>query len=237
MKSPEVSSGSILIYLDGPNLMEMSELGHLCDGFTYNPNLFRALGVENYFDHCKLLSQKEKIKPISFDVIADDHHEMIRQAHLLSELGQNIWVKIPVTFCNGKSTKKVIFELQNSRIKVNITAVFSLKQMQDIADSLNEDISIISVFAGRIYDLGLDAKKILLEMVNWNSKNLCSKILWARPRMIFDLISANQIGCDIITIPPNIFTKKNLWGKHPEEYSKETIQMFFNDALRSKYSF
>ena len=157
------------IYLDGPTLSEIDQLGGGCDGFTFNPTLFRSLGVTSYFDHCELLADKEKNKPISFEVIADDYLGMMRQAKLLAGLGENIWVKIPVTFCNGESTKKVIGDLQNEGIRVNVTAVFSLNQIKNFSEVLNKDYSIISVFAGRIYDLGIDAKFILSEIVKWNT--------------------------------------------------------------------
>lgn len=232
-----LQNNNILIFLDGPTLLEIDELGSLCDGFTFNPTLFKSLGVINYLEHCELLANKERIKPISFEVIADDYEGMIRQANLLSSLGNNIWVKIPVTFCNGESTKKVIANLQNTGIKVNVTAVFSLNQIKEFSEVLNNDLSIISVFAGRIYDLGLDAKIIIENIVKWNSENLNSKILWASPRMIFDIVTANLVGCDIITIPPNILSRKKLWGKSQEEYSKETVKMFYKDALESGYYF
>jgi transaldolase len=232
-----LQKNSISIYLDGPSVLEIEELGIDCDGYTFNPSLFRSLGVENYLDHCEILAQKEKIKPISFEVIADDYEGMIRQANLLNKLGNNIWVKIPVTFCNGESTKKVIAELQRIGIKVNVTAVFTLDQIKNIAEVLNKDTSIISVFAGRIYDLGIDAKVVIEKITEWNLVNLQSKILWASPRMIFDIISANQIGCDIITVPPSILVRKKLWGKSPDDYSRETVNMFYKDALKSNYNF
>jgi transaldolase len=228
---------SLSVYLDGPTTLEIDELGSLCDGFTFNPTLFRSLGVANYLEHCELLAEKEKTKPISFEVIADEYDGMMRQARLLASLGRNIWVKIPALFCNGESTKRVIADLQNEGISVNVTAVFSLEQIKGIAEVLNKDSSIISVFAGRIYDLGLDAKLIVAEIVKWNSENLQSKILWASPRMVFDIISANQVHCDIITVPPNILIRKKLWGKSPEDYSRETVQMFYKDASKSGFAF
>ena len=235
--SQSPANNAIEVYLDGANLAEFDELGALCDGFTFNPTLFRSLGVSSYLEHCELLAAKEKVKPISFEVIADDYSGMIRQAKLLSNLGKNIWVKIPVSFCNGDSTKKVIGDLQEAGVNINVTAVFTLNQIKDFSAVINKQNSIISVFAGRIYDLGLDAKALMSEIVQWNAENLQSKILWASPRMVFDIVAANEVGCDIITIPPSILKKKNLWGKHPEEYSRETVQMFYKDAMLSGYSF
>jgi transaldolase len=235
--SQSSANNAIEVYLDGPNLAEFDELGDLCDGFTFNPTLFRSLGVTDYLGHCEILAAKEQIKPISFEVIADDYSGMIRQANLISSLGRNIWVKIPVSFCNGDSTKKVIGDLQNSGVNVNVTAVFTLNQIKELSGALNKQNSIISVFAGRIYDLGLDAKVLISEIVQWNAESLQSKILWASPRMVFDIVTANEAGCDIITIPPNILTKKKLWGKHPEEFSRETVNMFYKDALLSDFSF
>ena len=229
--------GNLDIYLDGPTEAEIIEIGNVCDGYTFNPSLFRSLGVKNYLDHCIQLSQKITDKPISLEVIADDGNGMIKQANVLNNLGPNIWIKIPVSFCNGQSTKNVIKELMAQGLKLNITAIFTLDQIKEISNSLDGNRTILSIFAGRIFDLGLDACEIIEKIVVWNNQNISAKILWASPRMVYDIINANKTGCDIITIPPSILKKTDLWGLSPLEYSLKTVQMFYNDANASGYKF
>lgn len=224
------------IHLDGPTLIEMEEFSKKVDGFTFNPTLFRNLGVTNYLEHCKCLAELEKTKPISLEVFADDATSMIKQAEILSDLGKNVFVKVPITFTNGELTTEVIKNLTNKNIKINITAIFSIGQVKKISHHLRGDKSILSVFSGRLFDIGINAVEVVSDIVEWNRNNSNAKVLWASPRQIYDLVLANSIGCDIITIPPNILKKLELFGTSPEEYSLETVKMFYHDSLKSKYT-
>jgi transaldolase len=228
-------SGNLDIYLDGPTFDEISLFENACDGYTFNPSLFRSLGVVDYGLHCAQLCDRIKDRPISLEVIADDQNGMIRQAKFISALGDNVWVKIPITFCDGSTTKYVLQELNESGIKTNITAVFSLDQIRNISKFINKDKTIISIFSGRLYDLGLDAFEIVNNIVKWNSENLGAKILWASPRMVYDIVNANKSGCDIITMSGSMLSKTSLWGKSPEDYSCETVKTFFKDASACGY--
>jgi len=231
------TDGNLEVYFDGPSLEEIKRYWDSADGFTFNPTLFKSMGVVNYLNHCRQLCEIANGKPLSLEVTADDHSGMIRQAKQLSDLTANVWVKVPITFCDGSTTKYVVEELHNAGINVNVTAVFSLEQVKELSPHVDSHKTIISIFAGRIYDLGLDAFSITNEIVKWNNSNLGAKILWASPRMVYDIIKANQCGCNIITVPPSMFSKTSLWGKSLNEYSLETVNMFFSDAKLSGYEF
>ena len=160
---------------------------------------------------------------------------MIHQAKKLSNLGNNIYVKIPITFTNGKSTKNVIKELIKLNVKLNITAIFTLKQVKKILPIVKNTKTILSIFAGRIYDTGIDANKIMQSICKLVHKNSKCLVLWASPRMIYDLIQANKMNCDIITLPVDLIFKKKNFGKKLESYSLETVKNFYQDSLKSKY--
>jgi transaldolase len=226
------------IYCDGPTLEELKSLDrNVVRGFTFNPTLFRNLGVTNYLDHCKDVVKYCGSLPISLEVLADNEKEMIRQASILSGLSDSVYVKIPITYTSGKTTLPVISELTQRGIKLNITAVFTKKQVEHILPSLRDTKSIISVFAGRLYDIGIDAlhaTKTIVKIVHEESDCL---VLWASPRMVYDMKSACEAQCDIITMQMSLIKKLSLFSKIPETYSLETVKMFYQDAIASGYSF
>ena len=226
------------IYLDGASEKEILEYDNDdINGFTFNPTLFKNLGIENYLSYSKKIVDLVKGKPISLEVTGDDEETILRQAHLLSELGENVSVKIPITFTSGIYTTNIIEKLTKQSVKLNITAIFTIEQVQEIIEPISDTECIISVFAGRLYDIGIDAKEKMQEMGEFIHKNSKCKILWASPRMSYDLIVANQVNCDIITVSIPLYKKLSILGKNPSEYSLETVKMFFNDAKRSGYSF
>lgn len=227
---------NIQIYLDGPSLDQIKECDQLLvDGFTFNPSLFKSLGAVDYVSFCRDIIDIESSKPVSLEVISDDYKSTVDQALILSSLSDNINVKIPITFTDSQSTIKVIRELIKKEIKLNITAIFSLKQIQEILQEIKNTDTILSVFAGRLYDIGIDAKVKMKEISEYVKKNSDCRLLWASPRMIYDVISAIETNTDIITIQYSLLKKINLFGLKPEDYSLETVNMFYNDALSSKY--
>ena len=227
---------NIQIYLDGPSLDQIRECDQLLvDGFTFNPSLFKSLGAVDYVSFCRDIIDIESSKPVSLEVISDDYKSTVDQALILSSLSDNINVKIPITFTDSQSTIKVIRELIKKEIKLNITAIFSLKQIQEILQEIKNTDTILSVFAGRLYDIGIDAKVKMKEISEYVKKNSDCRLLWASPRMIYDVISAIETNTDIITIQYSLLKKINLFGLKPEDYSLETVNMFYNDALSSKY--
>ena len=226
----------IQVYADGPTFNEIENFNtNLVKGYTFNPTLFRHLNVSNYLDHCKKLVEMCDEFPVSLEVIADDKDLMIKQGIKLGELGDNVFVKIPITYTSGDSTLRVIKTLVEKEIKLNITAVFTIEQVRTILPTLKHAEAIISIFSGRLFDVGLDAVKITGEIAELIHANSNCNILWASPRMVYDIINACNAHCDIITMQSALIKKLPLFQKSPEEYSLDTVNMFYDDAVRSEY--
>ena len=226
------------IYADGADYKKMLQYYKepYFNGFTTNPSLMRKSGVKDYSNFCIKLCQKIKDKPISFEVFADDLVGMKKQAVKISSYGKNVYVKIPISNTKGHSTVKVIKELNNSKIPINITAVFTLTQVKSIFNVIDKDTSvIISIFAGRIADSGIDPIDIIKKSVNLSKKYPNVKILWASPREVINIFQANEAGCHIITVAKDIIDKFENLGKNLKEYSLDTVKMFYKDALKSKF--
>ena len=161
---------------------------------------------------------------------------MKKQAVKISSYGKNVYVKIPISNTKGHSTVKVIKELNKSKIPINITAVFTLTQVKSIFNVIDKDTSvIISIFAGRIADSGIDPIDIIKKSVNLSKKYPNVKILWASPREVINIFQANEAGCHIITVAKDIIDKFENLGKNLKEYSLDTVKMFYKDALKSKF--
>mgnify|MGYP000512905719 CR=1 FL=1 len=224
------------IYIDGPSKDEMNDLfDQNISGFTFNPTLFKSLGVIDYLGHSQKIQKLSNGLSISLEVIGDNYEEMVIQGRKLASLGDNVFVKIPITFTSGESTIEVIRTLSMEGINLNITAIFTFLQIKEILPTLKNTNSIISVFAGRLYDIGIDAKELMKEMALYIHDNSQCKLLWASPRMHYDVLTAEACNCDIITMTNSMYKKMSLLGKTPEEYSIETVKMFFNDAQASGY--
>lgn len=226
----------IQVYLDGPNLEQLKNHDtSLIDGFTFNPTLFKSLGAKNYLDFCKKILNIEKVRPVSLEIISDDYENSIIQAEKLASLSPNVFVKVPISFTNGETTSSVIKHLIDKEIKLNITAIFTLKQIKEIFSIIKDTETILSVFAGRLFDIGIDAVSSMKEISSFIKEESNCKLLWASPRMIYDIKSSLDSNSDIITIQYNLLKKLNLFGLHPEEYSLDTVKMFYQDALSSNY--
>ena len=230
---------SIKIFADGANLDEIIELNQndLIKGFTTNPSLMRASGVTNYMDFAVTLTTLIKDKSISLEVFSDDFNEMYAQAIKLSKLGSNVYVKIPITNTLGESSGPLIKKLTDFDIKVNVTAIMTSSQVQNIIRYINPEVkSYISVFAGRIANTGVDPIPIMmksLELLEAEHDNL--ELIWASPREYLNIHQAEQIGCHIITVTNSILNNMYLIDKDLEEYSLDTVKMFYNDAKASGY--
>lgn len=206
------------------------------DGFTTNPTLMAKAGVKDYLDFAKNVLSKVKKKSISFEVFSDDLDEMYKQALILRDLGENVSVKIPVTNTKGMPTYSLIERLSNEGVKLNVTAVFTQAQIQSIYDVLNPEInSIISIFSGRIANAGIDPEPIVKFAVDLCIKYEKIEILWASPREVFNLVQAERCGCHIITMTPNLIKSTKDLGKDLDEYSLETVKMFYDDAVKSGF--
>ena len=196
----------------------------------------KQAGVEDYKSFALEVLAEVKEKPISFEVFADDFSEMEEQAKEIASWGENIYVKIPVTITKGESSKDLIKNLSEAGVRMNITAVFTTEQTEEIVDSLApETANIISIFAGRIADAGTDPVPVMKNCLNVIKSKPKTELLWASPREVLNLLQADEIGCHIITITNDLLQKTKLIGKSLEEYSKETVEMFFNDASEAGY--
>ena len=218
----------MVIYLDSADLSQMVEFEDRVQGFTTNPTLIRKARVSDYLSFARMVSSRFCTKPISLEVISDDFSEMERQAKLLASLGSNVIVKIPITNSKGESSLRLIERLEG--IPLNITAVFTVEQARSL---IPYKPAIVSIFAGRIADTGVNPQDIVYE-ASW-SKSPESQILWASAREILNFWHASEARADIITLNPELLSKLHLKGKDLTEYSKETAAMFYNDAQKAGY--
>lgn len=228
---------NIKLYLDGPNLEEINlKYKFNIDGYTFNPSLFKKNGATNYLEYSKKILKQCSDKPVSLEVFEDDKDGMIRQGKILHDLSENVYVKIPITFTNGESTLEVIKELLDQEIKLNITAIFTIDQIKKILAIVKDSETILSIFAGRIYDCGIDAKQKVLEMNKLIHENTKCKSLWASTRMPYDYITAIEVGTDIITMQISHVKKMEMFGFDLTEYSKKTVKQFYQDARTSGFN-
>ena len=227
---------NIKLFSDGPNLSEIGKNFNIeIDGYTFNPSLFKKNGATDYLDYSKKILKVCSKKPVSLEVFADDENEMIEQGRILNGLSENVYVKIPITYTNGKSTSRVIQKLLDENIKLNITAIFIFDQIKDIIKIVEDSNSILSIFAGRIYDCGIDAKEEVRIMNKFIRENSKCESLWASTRMAFDYITAAEVKTDIITMQISHIEKLKMLGFDPKEYSLKTVNQFYEDAKTSGF--
>ena len=230
---------NIKIFADGADEKEMFRLyeSDLIKGLTTNPTLMRQAKISDYEKFAKDILMKIKNKPISFEVFADDFNEMERQAIKISEWQENVYVKIPITNTSGQSSHDLIKSLTNRGIKVNVTAIMTVNQVELVSKSLNPNVpSYVSIFAGRIADTGIDPSQTISESLKILKTNSNSEIIWASPRELLNIIQANEIGCHAITVTTSLLNKLNLINYDLEKYSLDTVKMFYEDALKSGFS-
>ena len=208
----------------------------IVDGFTTNPSLMRKAGAKSYEKYSKLLLKICRTKPISLEVFADNFKEMEKQALKINSWGKNIYVKIPVINSKGMFTGSLIKKLNKKKIKLNITAVYTLAQVKKINNCLdNKTKSIISIFSGRMSDVGKDPMPILKKSIQITKNKKKVEILWASTREPYNYIQAKQIGCQIITMPPKIIEKVANFGKSFEQLTKDTVKAFLKDRKKSRF--
>ncbi len=208
----------------------------IVSGFTTNPSLMRKAGAKDYKLYSKKILKICKNKPVSLEVFADDYAEMKKQAIEINSWKKNVYVKIPVINSNGKFMGKIIKELNENNIKLNITAVYTSKQVQNILKKINKKTKvIISIFAGRAADTGKDPIPEFEKSIKISKKFKNVEILWASVREPYNYLQAQQIGCHIITIPPKIIEKIENFGKSFDTLTKETVKAFLIDSKKSKF--
>ncbi len=234
MTSKSPFRSKIKIYSDGADKASMVEMAKnpLIQGLTTNPTLMKRAGISDYKAFSLDILSLIKDKPISLEVFTDSIPEMKRQALAIAEWGENVYVKIPVTNSEGQSTAKLVEELSHQNVKLNVTAILTLEQVVEVVSALKGGApSIVSVFAGRIADTGRDPIPLMQA-----SAELCRmagsqvELLWASSREVLNIVQAEQCGCDIITVTPDLIKKMSMIDKDLKMLSLETVRMFKTDA-------
>lgn len=231
----------VKIYADGANKASMLEMyaDPRIAGFTTNPTLMRNSGVTDYRAFASEILRLIPDRPISFEVFADEFGEMEQQALEIASWGENVIVKVPVTNTRGQSADGLLQKLVGAGVKLNVTALLTLSQVRDVTDIVGggppSPPSKISVFAGRIADTGRDPVPMMAAAVELLRPYANLELIWASPRELLNIFQADAIGCHIITATPDILKKLHLVGKDLNQYSLETVQMFYDDAQKAGY--
>jgi transaldolase len=233
-----VADLKVKIFADGADydgIVKMSR-NPVIKGFTTNPSLMRKAGVSDYEAFALKILGTITDRPVSFEVFADDFATMAEQARTIAAWGANVNVKIPVTNTKGQPASELIRTLSSEGVVLNITAIFTLDQVRAVADALNPKTpAIVSVFAGRIADTGVNPIPHLLACKQILGSRPKAELLWASTRELLNIFHADESGCDIVTVPNEFLGKLDLVGKDLAEYSRETVQMFYRDAMAAAY--
>lgn len=238
MIQPSIDNLDIKIFADGANIRDILDLNsnRLIRGFTTNPTLMRKSGIQDYSQFAREVLSQVVDKPVSFEVFADDTEEMINQARKINSWGKNVYVKIPVLKTSGESNLEVVKVLAFDGIKVNITAIMTSERVLEFSQVLNPEVpSYVSIFAGRIADTGRDPVPIVEKSIEILEDNRNAEIIWASPRELLNVIQADAIGCHIITATTDILSKIEKIGYSLENFSLDTVKMFFDDAKASNF--
>ena len=229
----------IKLFADGADISRIKEMASnpTISGFTTNPTLMRKAGVLDYKGFAKEVLKIVPNKPVSFEVFADDFPTMERQAIEIASWGKNVNVKIPVTNTKGEFCGAWVKKLSGAGVQVNVTALMTLEQVQRVTDALNPDTpAIISVFAGRIADTGIDPVPVMAKAVKIMKAKPKSELIWASPRELLNIFQAEEVGCHIITATNDIFKKLILFHKDLNVFSLETVEMFYKDAKAAGFN-
>lgn len=230
---------SIKIFADGADVpgMRLMNSKNFISGLTTNPTLMNKAGIKNYKKFAAEVLEFVTEKPISFEVFSDELPKMITQAKEISTWGNNVFVKIPITNSKNESTASVVRELVQEGVKVNVTAILSLKQVEQISENLDRELpSYISVFAGRIADTGRDPVPYIKSSLELIKQLPRCELIWASPREALNLYQANDVGCHVITATNEILNKLALFDYPLDSFSLDTVKMFLNDAQSAGYS-
>jgi transaldolase len=230
---------NVHVYADGADLAGILEMAKnpLIKGFTTNPTLMRTAGISDYEKFARELLGHITRHPVSLEVFADDFDEMRRQAQVIAGWGSNVNVKIPITNSKGESSIPLIADLVKTGVVVNVTAIMTHRQVGALAQVLSPSLaSIVSVFAGRIADTGVDPVPHMIRCRELLCGLPAAQLLWASPRELLNIFQADEIGCHIITVTNDVLAKLSLVGKSLEDYSLETVAMFRRDAVAAAYN-
>jgi transaldolase len=234
-----VNQLSVKIFADGADLAGMIEMyakPHI-KGFTTNPTLMRKAGISDYHTFASQVLDAIPDRPISFEVFSDEFEEMGRQAREIASWGDNVYVKIPVTNTRGESACDLVRELSHSGVKVNVTALLSLCQVRDVSQAVACGApACVSVFAGRVADTGYDPVPLMTAAIELLRVAPNAELIWASPRELLNIFQADAIGCHIITVTNDILKKLSLVGRCLDDYSLDTVKMFYSDATAAGFA-
>jgi len=223
----------VKIFADGADKAGMLEMyaKTYIKGLTTNPTLMRKVGISDYKAFAKDVLAEIKDKPLSFEVFSDDFYDMERQALEISSWGTNVYVKIPVTNTKRETCYALVKKLASQKVKLNVTALMTLTQVRDVVAVLDPNVpSFVSIFAGRIADTARDPVPLMAAAVEILKVAPAAELIWASPRELLNIFQADEIGCHVITVTNDILKKLSLVGYDLEEYSLDTVKMFYNDA-------
>lgn len=233
-----VSDLKVKIFADGADKAGMLEMAAkpFIKGLTTNPTLMKKAGITDYKAFALDILKDIPVKPISFEVFSDDFDEMEKQANEIASWGSNVYVKIPITNTKGEGCYDLVEKLAKQNVKLNITAIMTMDQVNGVAARLNPAVpSYVSVFAGRIADTGRDPMKIMIDSVAALKSNPTAELIWASPRELLNIFQADSIGCQVITVTNDVLKKLELVGKDLTDYSLDTVKMFYNDATAAGF--
>ena len=229
---------NVKIFADGADvdgILELYRNPHIA-GFTTNPTLMRKSGITDYEQFSRQVLEHISDRPISFEVFSDEFDEMERQARKIASWGKNVYVKIPVTNTRHESSVDLVRCLACEGIQLNVTALMTLEQVALISKALEDHApSYISVFAGRIADTGRDPMPLMKEAVEIMSRYRTQELIWASPRELLNIFHAEEIGCHIITVTHDLLKKLSFVGKDLDEFSLDTVKMFYSDAQKAGF--
>ena len=228
----------IEIFADGADKKSMIDLSKqkIVKGLTTNPSLMRKAGIKDYLKFSREILSKIKNKSISLEIFADNEKEIERQARIISSLGKNVFVKIPIMNTKGKYLFSLIKKLSYEGIKINVTAIFTLKQVKQLIKNLNPKTECyISIFAGRVADTGRDPSSIIISTKKLIKNKKKFKIIWASTREVFNIFQADKLGCHIITVGHDFIKKFDTLDYDLNKFSLDTVKQFFSDAKKSNY--
>jgi transaldolase len=234
----KVKDLKVKIFADGADKAGMLEMyaKPFIKGLTTNPTLMKKAGITDYRAFCKDILTSIKDKPLSFEVFSDDFAEMERQALEIASWGENVYVKIPVTNTKQETCYALVKNLAEQKVKLNVTALMTLEQVRDVVASLNPNIpSYVSVFAGRVADTGIDPVPVMTKAVEMLKVAPAAELIWASPRELLNIFQADEIGCQVITVTNDILKKLSLVGYDLDEYSLDTVKMFYKDAVEAGF--
>jgi transaldolase len=229
----------VKIFADGADAPEMLEMYSkpFIKGLTTNPTLMRKAGISNYRAFAREILAQIKDKPLSFEVVCDEFAEMERQALEISGWADNVFVKIPVTNTRGEASYGLIRRLAGRGVKLNVTAIMTPAQIRDVVSALSPEVAgFVSVFAGRIADTGVDPMPLMAAAVQMLKSRPKAELIWASPREVLNIFHADSVGCHVVTATHDILRKLPLVGYNLDEYSLDTVRMFYRDAVAAGFS-